>query len=72
MAAVQIAAPGTEAGPCVDGGCGHAYCDDWRGMAAQCCHYCGEPIGFARRFYTSDGGWSDLVHATCHEAAVSS
>lgn len=68
MAAMSLAAPGTEAGPCLDSGCGHRYCRLCREAAREPCGYCGEKIGYDRRHYVTQGLGS--VHATCHEAAV--
>ncbi len=68
MAAITLAAPGTEPGPCLDEGCGHRYCRLVRRQAEEKCGICEVRIGYDRRYY-GDGEFGS-VHATCYEAMV--
>ena len=73
MAAGILPAPGTENGPCEER-CSHSDCATSRAMAKVVCHYCGEPIGYDRGFYSVGTiGVTDhtkLVHASCEIEAV--
>jgi hypothetical protein len=66
MAAERLAAPGTEAGPCV-GECQHTDCIESHRLAETPCVACSEVIGYDTRFYHRDGAWTLLVHARCVE-----
>ena len=68
MASGFLAKPGYEFGPCLEM-CEHFDCQKTRSMAEQRCRFCGQPIGFKKRFYTdpNDETHSRLVHAVCIE-----
>ena len=55
MAAVQIAKPGTQYGPCIEK-CEHTDCDATRKMAQALCSLCEKPIGYGVRFFIDEGG----------------
>lgn len=58
MAAIQIPAPGTEYGPCVDP-CEHRDCAAARRDAARPCRVCGKPIGYGVDCGADDdGNWA--------------
>ena len=65
MAAGQLAASGTEFGPCLD--CEHNDCARTREMAATRCERCGEPIGYETGFFQIA---DNLVHALCEYTAL--
>lgn len=84
MAAGTLPKPGTKLGPCKskrDGvvkGCSHRDCLTTRRMAEEVCRFCGDMIGYDRRFYTdpqntravrgdSELSGPSLVHADCLE-----
>ena len=64
MAAVALSEPGSDFGPCLDVNCGHVGCVEDRGLAAQRCTICTEPIGYGRPFYQEDS-WRKLTHQVC-------
>ncbi len=47
--------------------CGHPSCAETYGMANERCSYCGERVGYDRRFYREYG---KTVHALCAEEAA--
>lgn len=84
MAAGTLATPGQVYGPCEEK-CIHTDCLETRKQAAVVCRYCGDVIGYERRFYRvipfkndpPESRWTDslgcedaLVHAICHESAI--
>ena len=65
-----LAKPGTEAGPCLDIGCGHRDCAWTREQSRRPCRICGLSIGYDRAFYVEkqEGDFTRVVHASCaHE-----
>ena len=68
MASGFLAKPGFEFGPCLER-CEHVSCQKTRSMADQQCRYCGQKIGFGKRFYTDPHNETQLVHAVCIEQA---
>jgi hypothetical protein len=62
MAAYTVAEPGTEYNPCTEE-CRHTSCVEARRRAKQRCYKCGQPIGWATRYYCYADG--DLEHALC-------
>lgn len=63
MAAVGLAKPGSEHGPCADS-CAHTDCAETRRQAETPCDICGEKIGYDKPFYQRES-WSILIHQVC-------
>jgi len=62
-----IRRPGTKGGPCADPNCGHKSCEEMRAMAEGKCPWCGEKIGYERRFVRQPDG--SCYHLACvHES----
>src|SRR6185369_1793970 len=57
----QLAAPGTQYGPCASE-CPHVECAVMRRRAATLCNLCNHPIGYNQRFFNDAGR---LVHTLC-------
>ena len=60
---------GSDFSPC-EGGCAHRDCEAIRAIARDICVYCNKPIGYDVRFYQSDKGALQHVHAICEEIAI--
>jgi hypothetical protein len=72
MAASYMAAPGTEAGPCLQE-CQHTDCRQTRQWAEALCFYCEAPIGYETGFYSqpaSAGGPFPLSHSVCYQEEI--
>lgn len=69
MAAATLPKPGSKYGPC-KGKCAHIDCAQTRQMSAETCRFCGDMIGYDKRFYTDLDNRDKLVHAVCLEESV--
>ena len=72
MAAGTLPEPGTEYGPCAEP-CKHTDCAATRRTAESACRYCGDPIGYERRYYLALGANAQTgpwEHASCVEAGL--
>jgi hypothetical protein len=63
MAAARIAAPGTDAGPCL-GECEHTDCAAVRAQAEAPCYICKARVGYDVRYYVTPEG---AAHGRCIE-----
>lgn len=59
---------GSEFSPCEV--CEHTDCKAIKELARSICMYCDKPIGWDVRFYQTDKGRLQHVHAICHEKAI--
>lgn len=66
---MNLAAPGTEYGPC-RGECTHPRCKRARKAAGTHCRRCELVIGYDTNYVADPVGSSVLVHATCRAAEI--
>lgn len=62
IGAISLPRPGSTTGPCEEW-CEHTDCNETRRTATSICTICGQPIGYARRFFAFSDGSN--THALC-------
>ena len=66
---MNLAAPGTEYGPCL-GECNHPRCNRARKAATSLCRLCRREIGYSVDYVANPGQALSFVHAVCRRKEI--